>query len=46
MARFNVVKIGHQKDMCYNEIGQCALHKDTILGSLPTAHNCKGLCNH
>ena len=27
-----VVKNGHQKDMCYNEIGLCAQNKDIILG--------------
>ena len=29
-----VVKNGHQKDMCYNEIGLCAQNKDSVLGSL------------
>ena len=33
MARI-VVKNGHQKDTCYNEIGLCAQHISTILGSL------------
>ena len=45
MALFNVVKTGHQKDMCYDETGLCALHKYTILGSLPSAHNYEGLCD-
>jgi hypothetical protein len=31
MARL-VVENGHQKDMCYSEIGQCAQNIDTIRG--------------
>ena len=31
MARL-VGKNGHQKDMCYNEIGLCAQNKDIIVG--------------
>ena len=30
MARL-IVKYGHQKDMCEDEIGHCAQHKATIL---------------
>jgi hypothetical protein len=33
MARL-VVKNGHQKGMCYNEIGLCAQNLDAILGSI------------
>ena len=29
-----VVKIEHQKDMCYNEIGLCVKNLDIILGSI------------
>jgi hypothetical protein len=27
------IKSGHQKGACYDEIGLCALSKDTVLGS-------------
>ena len=33
MARF-IVKNGHHKDMCYDEIGLCAQNIDTFLGSI------------
>lgn len=28
-----MTRLVHQKDTCYNKIGLCAQHKDTIIGS-------------
>ena len=33
MARL-VVKNGHQKETCYNELELCAQNKDNVLGSV------------
>lgn len=42
MARL-VAKNRHQKDACYDEIGLCAQHKDTIPSSTVNTSDCMRL---
>lgn len=39
------MKNGHQKDVCYNEIGLRVLTKDTIF-AFNGKHNRNSLCDH